>query len=186
MVVSSLASLLAFPLQWLNLLILSALCTFCLHCADNQCVAECRYTYTLPTLLTYTLHYTGAELLAFSCSANWRISGKLWSAHSCVRNKMVVAPRQFRYGGAKILSEQSARLPPIAGNANYHKWMRALVWPKHNYTYVFTHICVKNVHTCANKQMRKRVQTKCQRVQVSVDKMQASASKWRQNASEYR
>ena len=43
------------------------------------------------------------------------------SPHSSVRDKLVVAPWQSCYGGEKFQSEQSARLPPNAGNANSHK-----------------------------------------------------------------
>ena len=79
------------------------------------------------------------------------------SPHSSVRNKMVVALWPSCYGGEIFQLEQSARLPPNAGNANSHKRTRNQAWPKHNYTYVFTRICVKNVRTYAGKQLYKRV-----------------------------
>ena len=79
------------------------------------------------------------------------------SPHSSARDKMVVAPWLSCYGGEKFLLEQPTRLPPNAGNANNHKRTRAQAWPKHNYTNIFTRICVKNVRTYANKQMCKRV-----------------------------
>ena len=106
------------------------------------------------------------------------------SPYSSARDKMVVAPWLSYYGGEKFQLEQSARLPPNADNANNRKRTRAQAWPKHNYTNIFTRICVKNGLTYASKQEYKRVQTKCQRVQVSVDKMQANASKCRQSVSE--
>ena len=77
------------------------------------------------------------------------------SPHSSVCDKMVVAPWQSCYGGENFQLEQSARLPPNAGNTNSHKLTRNPAWPKHNYTYVFTRICVKNVRTYASKQPHK-------------------------------
>lgn len=72
------------------------------------------------------------------------------SAYNSVRGKMVVAPWLSCYGGEKFQLEQPARLSPNAGNANNHKWTRDQAWLKHNYTYIFTRICVKNVRIYAS------------------------------------
>ena len=79
------------------------------------------------------------------------------SPHSSVCDKMVVAPWLSCYGGEKFQLEQPPRLPPNAGNANNRKWTRDQAWPKHNYTNIFTRICVKDGLTYASKQECKRV-----------------------------
>ncbi len=72
------------------------------------------------------------------------------SPHSSVCHKMVVAPWLSCYGGEKFQLEQPPRLPPNADNANNHKRTRYQAWPKHNYAYIFTRICVKNVRIYAS------------------------------------